>query len=205
MTLKEIILFLSDEDQRIIRDMMALYEDIDRQTLNFAGKTGLHCQSGCSTCCRNPDIETTVAEMMPAAALLWAQSLAERQLEILRTKDDKGICVFYQPEASASENAGCCSIYAYRPGLCRLFGFSARPDKYGKPLLVTCKMIKESQPQGALTTCGAPLLNDHALRVRDIDPAGAGKLWPINQAIGMALEKVGFGVDRGLMGKNLQQ
>ena len=84
MTLKEIILFLSDEDQRIIRDMMALYEDIDRQTLNFAGKTGLHCQSGCSTCCRNPDIETTVAEMMPAAALLWAQSLAERQLEILQ-------------------------------------------------------------------------------------------------------------------------
>jgi Fe-S-cluster containining protein len=210
MTLKEIICYLSDEDQKIVRDMMALYEDIDRQTLNFAGQTGLHCQSGCSACCRNPDIETTAAEMMPAAVLLWAQSRAEYQLEILRSKDYKGICVFYQPEAGAHENAGCCSIYAHRPGLCRLFGFSARPDKYGKPLLVTCKTIKESQPQVCVKTqlqlhqgLEIPLLSDHALRVRNIDPAGAGKLWPMNRAIGLALEKVGFGLDRGLAAKNL--
>jgi Fe-S-cluster containining protein len=189
MTFEEIIRELSGEDQKIVSDIMLLYEDIDRQIAAFSFQSGVRCKSGCSVCCKNEDIETTVAEVLPVALRLWAQGQAQDHLETIRLKDYKGACVFYQPQHAGAP--GCCSIYEYRPGLCRLFGFCARRDKYGQPVLMTCRIIKENQPQICAQACGAPLLNLHAWRVSNIDPAAGGKLFPINQAVGLALEKVG--------------
>lgn len=208
MTFTEISRCLSPEDQKIVTDILLYYEDIDRQTLKFASQTGLSCQSGCGACCENPDIETTVTEVLPLAVDLWSRGQAQGILESIQlmradtraapTHKTSGICVFYRPHHAAGAG-GRCSIYAYRPGLCRLFGFCVRRDKQGAPQLITCKIIKESQSQAYTRTqqqlhqgLPAPLLSDHALRVFNIDAAYGQKLLSINQAIALALEKVGF-------------
>ena len=189
---------MTPEDKKIVADIMLLYEDIDRQTSSFALQTGLRCQAQCSQCCENPDIETTVAEVYPAAVRLWAEHQAQSYLEAIQSKDYRGVCVFYQPHRAAGAPGGC-RMYAYRPGLCRLFGFSARRDKYGQTSLITCKIIKAGQGEVCSRVqeqlhqgLSAPLLSLHALRVADIDPVTGGKLLPINKAISLALEKVGF-------------
>lgn len=198
MTFEDILRHLSPEDQKIVADIMLLYEDIDRQTSGFALQTGLRCEAKCSQCCQNPDIETTVAEVLPVAVQLWAEGQAERYLEAIHGKDYRGVCIFYQPKY-ANVAPGCCRRYAYRPGLCRLFGFCARRDKYGRGAVVTCKIIKAGQGEVCSRAqeqlhqgLAAPLVSLHTLRVADIDPASGRRLLPINQAISLALEKVGF-------------
>jgi len=199
MSFDEIVLCLSVEDQKVIGDMMVLFESIDGQTKEFAGQTGLKCKSGCGACCTNPDVETTVAEVLPLAVHLWSNGQGEGFLEDGSPKFSKSICVFYKPDPVRKDH-GSCSIYAYRPGLCRLFGFAARKDKHGQNILVTCKVIKDSQPQVCKQTqeglktgaLGAPLLNTHAFAVSNIDPVHGGKLFPINEAISLAVEKVGY-------------
>lgn len=195
MNFDEIIQQLSSTDQKSIKDMMSLFEDIDHRTESFSKQTGLKCKNGCGACCENPNIETTAAEMLPLAAHLWAKGLAE---ETIQSKASKNICVFYQPDINVPSQ-GRCGIYAYRPGICRLFGFAARRDKYGTRELVTCKIIKDSQPQDCKRTqeqlphgLEAPLLTDHAMRVSTIDPVHGVALLPINQAIGRAIEKIGY-------------
>ena len=199
MSFDEIVRCLSAEDQKVIRDMMALFEGIDRQTEKFAAQTGLRCKGGCGACCTTPDVETTVAEVLPLAVHLWSSSLAEKSLEAIRSNPSKDVCVFYRPDP-LQKGAGRCSIYAYRPGLCRLFGFAARNDKHGQQILVTCKVIKDSQPQTCKRiqeelqkgTLEAPLLTTHAFSVSNIDPVHGLENLPINQAIRLGLEKVGY-------------
>jgi len=198
MTFNEILSCLPVSLQKNINDMLALFEGVDQQTKEFAGATGLKCKNGCGACCENPEIETTAAEVMPLAVHLWSQGLAENKMEAIRSKSNKGICVFYESDPANSKQ-GRCGIYAYRPGICRLFGFAARQDKHGKPVLMTCRIIKDSQPQVCERTqeqlnkgLSAPLLTKHALGVSNIDPVHGQKFLPINQAISMAVEKIGF-------------
>ena len=199
----EIVRCLSAEDQKVVKDMMALFESIDCQTIEFAAQTQLKCKSGCGACCTNPDVETTVAEVLPLAVYLWSNGQGEGLLETIRSKSSKSICAFYKPDPVVKDH-GNCSIYAYRPGLCRLFGFAARKDKHGQDILLTCKIIKDSQAQeckriqeglqkGILE---APLLNTHAFAVSNIDPIHGLKLLPINQAIRSALEKLGYSIQK---------
>jgi uncharacterized protein len=202
MTFDEITRCLSITDQKIIGDMLALFDGIDRQTEKFAGQTGLKCKNGCGACCTNPDIETTITEVLPLAAYLWSKDIAQNKLEVIRGNANKDICVFYEPDPLVPTQ-GRCGIYAYRPGLCRLFGFAARKDKHGQRTLVTCKVIKESQPQVCQRVqedlhkdLEVPLLATHAFSVANIDPVHGQKLLPINQAISLGLEKIGVMVEK---------
>jgi len=199
MTFDEILNCLPKTEQTIIRGMINLLEDIDHQTEIFAKQTGLKCKNGCGTCCTTPIIETTVAEVLPLAVTLWSQGNALKKLDEIRLNTSKGLCVFYEPNPM-DQSLGRCSIYANRPGLCRLFGYAARQDKFGHPKLITCKIIKENQPQACQQTeeklhqgvLKAPLLSAHTFSVSSIDPIHGQELRPINQAIGMAIEKIGY-------------
>jgi Fe-S-cluster containining protein len=195
----EIVHCLSAEDQKTVREMTALFESIGRQTRQFAAETGLKCETGCGTCCANPDIETTVAEVLPLAVYLWSISQAD---DALRTRPSAGACVFYKPDP-AVKGHGRCGIYAYRPGLCRLFGFAANRDKYGRRTLATCKVIRESQAQACaqaqaklLNGLHAPVLTAHAFNVANIDPVQGQKLLPINEAVRLGVEKIGYALEK---------
>ena len=190
---------LSIADQKIIRDVTSLLENISRKTAAFAQATGLHCKPGCGKCCANPNIETTVAEMMPMAVDLWGKGQAEAMLTVLERSAAQ--CAFYKPNALVPGN-GQCSAYEYRPGLCRLFGFSTTKDKYDKSYLATCKVIKEQFPidyaraQRAIAYgVQAPSMSEHAFEVFNMDPQLGKELMPINQATRLAIERVGLSLN----------
>lgn len=181
-----------------IQQINAIFSNIDAQTLEFAKATGLKCQEGCGTCCSFPDIETTVAEVLPLAQYLWDQGKADEVLDAMQVDPTQKICHFYKPNPYFPSQ-GRCSIYAYRPGLCRLFGYSARRDKYDKLQLTTCKIIKNNLPDACQNAqqhldqgLPVPIVSAHLMNISNIDPIHGQKLLPINQAIQKAVELVGF-------------
>jgi len=199
MSFDETLHCLSASDQKIVGDIMNLLTGIDRQTEEFSKQSGLKCKTGCGACCENPEIETTVAEVLPLAVHLWAQRSGEGVLDAIQSNDAQGVCVFYQPDPIV-KGKGRCKAYDYRPGLCRLFGFAAHQNKYGQQELLTCKVIKDSQSeacqrvqeqlqQGEITV---PLFSAHSFAVANIDPVNGHKLFPINKAVSLAFEKIGF-------------
>ncbi len=104
------------------------------------------------------------------------------------------ICLFYNRHIA---RAGLCSQYAYRGLICRLFGFSARTNKYSKREYVTCQTIKTEQAEAyaqtvkTIETGGAiPVMNNYYMRLNSIDPDLAQKFYPINEAIRRAIETV---------------
>ena len=188
-------------DQKIIKEITALLEDISCQTQEFARTTGLRCRSGCGHCCENPQVETTVTEMLPLAVDLWAKGEAEQALAAIAKTQAQGTCIFYKPDPFIAGN-GRCSIYAHRPGVCRSFGFSTQTDKYGKAKLVTCSIIKNAQPDQCSAAqktldagAKAPLISGFAFKVFNIDPIRGKELLPINKAALLALEHVGMALD----------
>ncbi len=199
MPYNDILHMLPVATQKVVGEMTALFEKIDDQTKIFARQTGLKCKHGCGACCTNPDIEITVADALPMAVYLWSKGHVESILDVIRSPSSNSVCIFYKADLLV-QGQGSCSIYPYRPGICRLFGFASRTDKHNQRELLTCKIIKDSHAKACQLAqeklqkglCEAPLLSNHALTVASIDPVHGHKQLPINQAIRLALEKIGY-------------
>ncbi len=176
---------------QIIDAVTSLLSTTAAETSAFAQVTRLRCKSGCGRCCENPHIETTVTEMMPLAAHLQKSGEVEAIIARLEAEET---CVAYQPQVGIEGN-GRCGYYEYRPGICRLFGFSAKKDKQQERKLVTCRVMKEEFPgdcqnaQAYLDKDGiAPNISNYTMNVYAIDPQWGNKLMPINKALRIALE-----------------
>ncbi|KAM3096343.1 YkgJ family cysteine cluster protein [Phormidesmis sp. 146-35] len=177
--------------------VMALFEQIDQQTEEFRQATGLSCSSDCGRCCDRPSVEATVLDVLPLAIALFQQGKAEEILDQLET-DSPQRCIFYQPDPTNSQK-GRCGVYLWRPSLCRLFGYAAVRDKHGQPQLAACTELKATRSltlthiQQQLTQgLSAPSFVEFATRMESIDPAIGSQRFPINQAIRLALQKVGL-------------
>jgi uncharacterized protein len=182
----------------VISLIVSLYDRIDQETAQFQAETGLHCPPGCGKCCENPDIETTVLEMMPVALELWRTGEASAYLERLSTLNGSEHCLFYHPDPFVSGN-GRCSIYPWRPTLCRLFAFATVKNKQGNPELAACIRQKQTIPEqveGAKNAIAsgmnAPNFGEIANEVANLDPSLGSDRFPINQALEKALKRVGF-------------
>lgn len=168
------------------------------ETEQFSHKTGLHCLAGCGQCCENPSIEVTVLEMLPLAKFLMETNKIDAILKKIQDRKD-GLCVVFEPH-SEKAHQGRCGAYAYRPLICRLFGFSARRSKEGNAQLVTCQNIKADQAQTvrmieekfADQTLTAPMVTDFGMRLLSIDPDLAKEVFPINVALQRAIEMWGL-------------
>src|SRR5690349_12554142 len=115
-----------------------LFQRLDDEIAKFQSGSGLHCKFGCGKCCFKPDIEATTLEFLPFAYHLYKTNRAFEWLEKLKSSDSS-LCLILNP---TQNGAGLCSEYTYRGMICRLFGYSARTNKYSKPELVTCQIIK---------------------------------------------------------------
>lgn len=180
-------------------DVLRLYEQVDGKIEEFKKASSLQCVSGCGRCCENPRISITILEVFPLACKLWQDKTAPAILDQLADDSaNKNVCVFYQPDAIVA-GSGRCGAYLLRPLLCRLFGFSAKMDKYGNPILVTCSVMKnhcaqeyeQVKKQFYEKTLAAPRMQEYAMQLMYIDPYWAREQLPINQAIRIALEKAG--------------
>jgi hypothetical protein len=58
---------------------------------------------------------------------------------------------------------------------------------------MACSRTQEGLEKGIWK---APLMGAHSLAVSNIDPTNGQKLFPINQAVRMALEKIGYALQK---------
>ena len=132
----------------LIGQVLEVYARIDSQITSFNQKESFRCPPGCGQCCENPDVEATVLEILPLAWDLYETGRAEEVYDSLEqeTGDSHGPCIHYSRDPSIQGN-GRCTVYANRPYLCRMFGFSSRYDKNGEVAPVFCKLHKSTWPQ----------------------------------------------------------
>ena len=170
-----------------------VFDELDERIATFQANTTLHCKFGCGKCCFKPDIEASVLEFLPFALYLHQNKLAEQWLEKLESTSDP-LCLILNPTQAG---AGLCSEYKHRGLICRLFGYSARTNKYGMKELVTCQIIKTEQAEAYQSATAkieagleVPVMNQVYMQLHAIDFELAQKFYPINQAIRHAIETV---------------
>jgi uncharacterized protein len=173
-----------------------LFAHLDNEISKFVINTSLSCKSGCGHCCTNPEIEASPLEFLPWAFFLFLNGEAEKVLEKLKVKSSS-ICHIYNPFTLIDSSSGNCGSYQYRGLICRLFGYGASADKYGKLRLVTCKIIKESQEENfqkaelvIINGLEIPVFTNYYMRLADIDFQLGNVILPINKALKMAIEEV---------------
>jgi Fe-S-cluster containining protein len=149
-------------------------------------------------CCRKTDIEASPLEFLPLAAWLYESGKVDG---FLAAMDDTKHpwCACFDPEASVYQEWGC-QYYEHRGLICRLFGFGFRLNRDSLPVLVTCRIMKQSQPSAvrkaaemaASSPNEMPVFSHYFMRLLAIDPDLAVPQMPINQAIRVAIEKLYF-------------
>lgn len=175
-----------------VRSVEDVFRDLDRAIATFQSWSTLHCNTGCGKCCFKADLEATALEFLPLAHQLYERGEALAWLEKFESGQQE-YCHVLNPVRPGS---GLCSEYLFRGLICRLFGYSARTNKYAKRELVTCQIIKSEQPeayraaQEKMITEPIPVISDYYMRLRSIDPELARDFYPVNQAIRRAIETV---------------
>ncbi len=171
----------------------AVFLKLDDEISSFQSWSSLHCKIGCGKCCFKPDIEATILEFLPFAYHLYHHHDAEEWLTKLAL-GDVSLCPILSPTQSG---IGLCSQYNHRGLICRLFGFSARTNKYEQPELVTCQIIKVEQQERFESTEkkikeGAiiPIMNQYYMQLHAVDFDLTNRFYPIRIAIQKAIETV---------------
>lgn len=176
-----------------VKAVKKVYERLDKEIDDFQKSSGLQCLSGCGECCKKPDIEATALEFLPLALEYYDEGIAEQMLDQINASKAE-ICHIFRPYVT--NFGGLCSRYPNRGLICRLFGYSARKNKEGRPELVTCKLIKAEQSEQYEKTVEdikngkkIPVMSDYYSRMASIDP-GLVEFYPINKAAAKAIETV---------------
>jgi uncharacterized protein len=185
-------------DLTVAQQVMELYTQIDQKIAAFQQATQLHCPPGCGACCENPQVEVTPLELLPLAIELFQRGEATDWLERVSTELLPDVCVFYKPDPLIPGN-GRCQVYPWRPTLCRLFGFATVRNRLSQPELAACVRHKATQPdqvaqaQAAIAQgLPAPNFAELSQQVANLDPYWGTQPMPINQALRVALERVGI-------------
>ncbi len=178
--------------QTLSNQVLELYLMADVHTEAYGKTLGARCVPGCSECCKNHYVEATVLEMLPLGVLLWITGEAPSVHERIVMRDSNAGCILYDPSRTGQ---GHCTRYLYRPLICRLFGFSAVPDKHGNAQAVLCEHMKRmSDTHTEQTVCAqypAPFMKDYSLLLHTLCPSLGDTFHPVNEALRIAIERVG--------------
>jgi Fe-S-cluster containining protein len=173
-----------------VQAIEAVFNKLDEEISKFQSWSGLHCKWGCGKCCFKADIEATIVEFLPFAYHLYKNQLAELWLAKIENTNSS-LCVILNPTQAA---AGLCSEYAHRGLICRLFGYSARTNKYQQKELVTCQVIKTEQQKDFEKAAAeiangtkVPVMNQYYMQLHGIDFELTKDFYPINEAIKQAI------------------
>jgi hypothetical protein len=180
-----------------VRQVEALFDRLEIEITAFKTQTQLYCNTGCGKCCTTPNIDASPLEFLPWAFHLFLNGKAEETLASLRDTSSSNSCLLYRPLSVLEHHQGSCSNYRYRGLICRLFGYAANTDKYGKLRLATCKIIKEQQKENFIAAEEAinkdqyvPVLANYYMQLAQIDIRMGVLSLPVNQALKIALEEV---------------
>jgi len=182
---------------RKVKQVQKVFELLDQEMTAFQQKSGLGCLSGCGHCCTKPDISAAVLEFLPYAFDLFLQKKSHIVKDQL-ANNPQGICHLFKSNGLGGfgQTLGGCTEYNHRGLICRLFGFSTVRDKLGKPLLSTCRLIKQTQAEEItqaekLVQEGlAPGYLFYYQKLTQIDFRMGQEYLPINEAIIKAIDEV---------------
>ncbi len=168
-----------------------IYQKSGNAFNQFQKESGLTCLNGCGKCCLNPDISASLLEMLPLGIELIDNNKAEEVFE--RLSSPQLHCIFYEKN-NPEGNLGQCRAYANRPSICRNFGASARINKLGTKEWVICKLIKEDKKEilDNIDINTSPVIGHFSTQIIALDPTLGRKLYPINEALRLILEKLLF-------------
>lgn len=179
-----------------VRRVEALFDRLEIEIKDFQSETHLHCNTGCGKCCSTPNIEASPLEFLPWAFHLFLNGKAEETLKELSSISTKN-CFLYRSLSVLEYHKGSCSNYRYRGLICRLFGYGATSDKFGKLRLATCKIIKEEQHRNFIKAeeainkqTAVPIFSDYYMQLAQIDLRMGVTMLPINEALKIAVEEV---------------
>ena len=74
--------YIKDLSSKVLR----IYKEIDQKTARLQFTFGLRCPSLCGVCCDNPEVETTVLEILPLAEEIYRRKEEEKVLCALEEK-----------------------------------------------------------------------------------------------------------------------
>jgi Fe-S-cluster containining protein len=177
--------------------IMQVYEDLDELIAQFQEETGWSCLPGCGDCCQTDRVEASIAEFMPLALHLMENNEMHFWLDKLEKQGEEKQCIFYKPDERIPGH-GRCVQYSHRGLVCRLFNFSAVADKYGKKIFQACGIMKKQQAaraaalQELIGQRQIPLMTDFSMRIHGINPSLGTKMYPVNQAVRLAIEMTGL-------------
>lgn len=181
----------------LIETVLNFYQHIEEQTASIPDQIGLHCPTGCGRCCDAPEVEATELEMLPVAWELWQRGEALTWWEKVKNPDTQSVCVFYERDPLIP-GKGRCGMYAWRPVVCRLFGYATVKNKQDVSEFATCAYHHQTSPEKVAeikdqVAAGFPIPNfsEIALQLTLIDP-NKNQRFPINQALRLALERIGL-------------
>lgn len=179
-----------------VRQVEVLFDRLEIEIKAFQSETHLHCKAGCGKCCSTPNIDASPLEFLPWAFHLFLSGKAEETLKELSTISTKN-CFLYRSLSVLEYHKGSCSNYRYRGLICRLFGYGATTDKFGKLRLATCKIIKVEQhnnfgkaEEAINNGTNIPIFANYYMRLAQIDLRMGVNLLPINEALKIAIEEV---------------
>lgn len=117
-----------------------IYSSLEKKQEDFCLTFCIHCASGCGKCCEHftPDI-TYLEALFLAYGLVLEDKDEEIYNKLANWDKDKIFCPLY--DFNNLEHH--CTVYKYRPLICRLFGASANRDKNGNPIFRKCKWNKD--------------------------------------------------------------
>ena len=168
-----------------------LYKEMETVFSSFQKENNLSCPEGCGACCLSPEIEASVAEMLPLAHYLIKTNKAIETLNDLQ--DSSRTCVLYQSQTANGEK-GYCKAYEYRPAICRMFGVASVSTKDNTIKYSICSKLKQEKPREIedlkLRKPQAPFMHEWIHKLLSIDPEILQQRQPINLALKEALMKL---------------
>lgn len=154
---------LADQIQKI-------YQEMDEQSKSYSQTNQVSCPSKCNHCCSNPNVSATPLEMLPLALYLIKNNQIPKNL-------DSKTCAFKTDK---------CSVYEYRPTVCRLFGWTQVSGK-NNPRLSICPKV---QTVSGKLDLNAPNIANFASKVKEVDPSLGSTILPINQALQQMIDSI---------------
>ncbi len=205
--LREVIPLISglsfDDLYQKASEVLKLYDVVDKAVEDIQMETGLRCLPSCRECCKTSgdSIQVTITEFLPLSLRLWNEGRAQPLLRRLEDVSDSDCCILFESSIEIGKRGGC-TEYAFRPLLCRLFGFSGIIDKLGRVAPVICKYVKRDYPlcvgkftEKVSSGLEIPIFSNYSKWVQGIDPYMGSRTYSINSALRKALEYVGMRFD----------
>ena len=179
-----------------VRAVERLFKTLEKEVQKLQEQTGIHCVENCIKCCATSNIYSTTIEFYPLAYYLYKNGLADSFLSKIEQIHDSKICPVLNPFSINDKQPGC-MYYEQRGLICRLFSYNYHIDKYGRRLISSCKTIKVEQPEQVSKANQilqkkpiGPKATNYYQRLQFIDFNEAQKLYPIGEAIRIAIETI---------------